>query len=281
MAATVPAKTLKQTAILTGAGLHSGLTTTVRIHPAAAGSGLVFTRVDLPGKPRVTVQQIDHNAAPFRTVIKHGAAEIHTIEHLLSALAGLGITDCAIDIDGIEVPGMDGSSRDFVTGIQTAGIETLSSTVPVIAVSRPVSVEEGLSKMSAQPYAAGLKIDYTLHYAGNTLAQGTYSIDVTEPRYIQEIASARTFAMKKDAEQMRAAGLGKGANFQNTLIIDGDKALETDLRFSDEPVRHKILDLLGDLYILGCPVQGHITAHCSGHRTNRSLAMLLKKEFGG
>jgi len=226
------------------------------------------------------VQQIDHNAAPFRTVIKNGPAEVHTVEHILSALAGLGITDCIIELNGIEVPGMDGSARDFVDAIQKAGIEKLNASVPALVVSREVNVEEGIAKISAKPRKGGMKVDYTLHYPDNPLAQGTYSIEITSDSFMKEIASARTFAIKKDAEQMRAAGLGKGATLQNTVVIDGDKAIETTLRFPNEPVRHKILDLLGDLYILGRPVHAHIVAHCSGHRTNRSLAMLLQKEFG-
>lgn len=280
------AKTLKQTAILHGAGLHSGQNAELRICPEAAGSGIVFVRTDLPGAPSASARKFAQDAAPFRTVVKEGAAEVHTVEHILSALAGLGITDCRIEINALEVPGMDGSAADFVAAICRAGIETLPGTaVEPIIVREPIHIEEGGAKISALPhpvgqignlpYTGGLKISYTLNYPGHPLAQGQYELELTEESYKKEIAPARTFAIKKDAEAMRAAGLGKGANFQNTVVIEGDKALETTLRFPDEPVRHKILDLIGDLYVLGRPVQGHIVASCSGHRLNRALAAKL------
>jgi len=275
----IAAKTLAQPAVLSGVGLHSGKQTTLKILPAGAGNGIVFVRTDLPGKPRVSVQKFDHNAAPFRTVIKDGAAEVHTVEHVLSALAALGVSDCNIEIDGLEVPGMDGSAQDFAAAIRNAGVKELGGAqIDAIVVTEPVSLEEGIAKISALPHAGGLKVSYTLHYPGHTLAQGTYELEITESSYLKEIAPARTFAVKNEAEKMRAAGLGKGANMQNTVIIDGDKALETALRFDNEPVRHKILDLIGDLYVLGRPVHAHIVAHCSGHRTNRALAMKLSPE---
>lgn len=276
------AKTLAQPAILTGVGLHSGKQTTLRILPAPPGSGIVFVRTDLPGKPRVAARKFDHNAAPFRTVIKDGPAEVHTVEHVLSALAGLGVTDCAIEIDGLEVPGMDGSAQDFTVALQSAGIQDQGGAqIEALVVALPVSHEEGIAKITALPHAGGLKVSYTLHYPGYPLAQGTYELEITEASYLKEIAPARTFAVKNEAEKMRAAGLGKGANLQNTVIIDGDKALETALRFDNEPIRHKILDLIGDLYVLGRPVHAHIVAHCSGHRTNRALAMKLSEMEAG
>jgi UDP-3-O-acyl N-acetylglucosamine deacetylase len=274
----IAAKTLKQPATLTGVGLHSGLKTTVRICPATA-SGIVFVRTDLPGRPRVSVQQIDHKAAPFRTVIKNGPAEVHTVEHLLSALAGTGVTDCEIEIDGLEVPGMDGSALEFFNAIEQAGTQDYSSSVKPVVVTEAVTLEEGIAKITALPHN-GFSISYTLHYPGNTLAQGTHEFDLCKDSYAKEIAPARTFAIKKDAEQMRAAGLGKGANLQNTVVIDGDCAIDTALRFNNEPVRHKILDLIGDLYVLGRPVQARFVASCSGHKINREMAMKLVEKFG-
>ena len=285
--ADVAAKTLKKTVDLSGVGLHSGLAVSLRIGPAPAGGGIRFFRTDLPGRPSVRAHEFDHNAAPFRTVIKHGAAEVHTVEHLLSALAGLGITDCYIEIDGVEVPGMDGSAAPFVSAIREAGISVYSgSSVPVLVVDKEVAVEDGQARISAVPYPiagpdglGGLRISYTLNYPGYPLAQGSLEIEMNEDTYINEIAPARTFAVKKDAEAMRAAGLGKGANLQNTVVIDGDHALETTLRFDNEPVRHKILDLIGDLYVLERPVHAHIIASCSGHRANRMLAKRLCEAF--
>lgn len=275
----ISAKTLKQPTALTGVGLHSGQRATVRICPAR-NSGIHFIRVDLPGKPRVAIQQIDHTAAPFRTVIKNGPAEVHTVEHLLSALAGTGVTDCLVEIDGLEVPGMDGSALEFSHAIQQAGIEEISgSTVEPIVVTEPIALVDGIAKITALPHSGGLSISYTLHYPGNVLAQGQQEFELDEASYLKEIAPARTFAIKKDAEAMRAAGLGKGANLQNTVVIDGDKAIDTTLRFNNEPVRHKILDLIGDLYVLGRPVHARIVASCSGHKTNREMAMKLADKY--
>lgn len=277
---TVTAKTLARPASLTGAGLHSGQFVTLRLLPALPHSGVVFRRVDLAGSPAVSAREFDHHAAPFRTVIKNGPAEVHTVEHVLSALAGLGITDCAIEIDGLEVPGMDGSAGVFADAILDAGIaEDGGHSVQVLVVASNIEVADGGARIQAFPHAGGLKVTYTLHYPGHALAQGTFEIDLTPENFMKEIAPARTFAVKKDAEAMRAAGLGKGANLQNTVVIDGDKAIETALRFENEPVRHKILDLIGDLYVLERPVHAHIVASCSGHRTNRLLAQRLNEAY--
>jgi UDP-3-O-[3-hydroxymyristoyl] N-acetylglucosamine deacetylase len=243
--------------------------------PAAPGTGIVFIRSDLPGRPSASVEDVDPNSAPFRTVIKKGPAEIHTVEHLLSAFAGLGVTDCLVEMDGVEVPGMDGSALNFVEAVQSAGIQDLDAACRVWAVSHPVRHEDGIAALSVEPFD-GLKITYALDYPGHPLAQGRHELTVTPASYIKEIASARTFAIKKDAEAMRAAGLGRGATLQNTVVIEGAQAIETTLRFENEPVRHKILDLIGDLYVLGGPLRGHITARCSGHRQNRALAAKIR-----
>jgi UDP-3-O-acyl N-acetylglucosamine deacetylase len=222
------------------------------------------------------VTDVVNDAAPFRTVIRNGKAEVHTIEHLMSALSGLGVTDCRVEISGLEVPGMDGSAVKFVEAIQQAGIAELPGSARALVLDTAVSFEDGMSRITASPNPSGLKISYTLNYPGQPLAQGFLEIDVNETTYAKEISPARTFAIRKDAEAMRAAGLGKGANLQNTVVVDGDKILETTLRFSNEPVRHKVLDLIGDLSVLGMPLRANIVAHCSGHRQNRELAMKIR-----
>jgi UDP-3-O-acyl N-acetylglucosamine deacetylase len=259
---------------LRGAGLHSGLSVNLSLLPAKAGQGINFVRTDLPGRPRVSVRDVEANSAPFRTVIKKGAAEVHTVEHVLSALAGLGITDCNVEMDGVEVPGMDGSALNFAQAIREQGIQELPATSRALVIERLVTHEEGIATLKAEPHD-GFKISYVLDYPGHPLAQGSFELAVTPEAYLKDIAPARTFAIKKDAEAMRAAGLGKGATLQNTVVIDGNQAIETTLRFANEPVRHKILDLIGDLYVLGRPLRGHITARCSGHRQNRALAAKL------
>jgi UDP-3-O-acyl N-acetylglucosamine deacetylase len=276
-AAAVPSKTVSRRATLSGIGLHSGKEVHVTLCPAPATLGIRFIRTDLSGSPEVAVQDVDENAPPFRSAIRRGAAEVHTVEHLLSAFAGLGITDCRVEIDGLEVPGMDGSAQDFLQAIKQAGIQESSASTPAIVVEKEIVVEDGIARIVATPGSEKiLSIDYTLDYPGIPLAQGRFKLELTPENFEREIAAARTFAPRKDAEAMRAAGLGKGANTQNTVIIDGDRIVDTKLRFSDEPVRHKILDLIGDLYLLGRPVFGHIEARCSGHKANRELAKRLR-----
>ncbi|HEY3322271.1 MAG TPA: UDP-3-O-acyl-N-acetylglucosamine deacetylase [Planctomycetota bacterium] len=276
MAKTVLANTLRQDVVLKGIGLHSGAPATVRLRSAPPGIGIVFVRTDLPGQPSASARMFDQNAPPFRTVIKNGAAEIHTVEHLLAAFAGLQITDCRVEIDALEMPGMDGSALEFAQAIVKAGVrEDPTASVEVLTVREPVVLSDGAAQLEAHPYDAGLKITYTLDYKGHPLAQGTYEIELTPESFLKEIAPARTFAVKQEAERMRAAGLGKGANYQNTVVVDGSRALETTLRFDNEPIRHKILDLVGDLYVLGRPLHAHIVARYSGHKLNRELARKL------
>ena len=267
---------------MSGVGLHSGLRATVRLCPAPLGTGILFVRTDLAGRPSLSVRDGDGISAPFRTALRNGAAEVHTVEHLLSALCGLGITECVIEIDGLEVPGMDGSAREFVAAIRQAGIQPLAGAgIQPLAVREPVQLVDGGATITALPYAHGLKISYTLDYPGQPLAQGRYELELNEELYAKEIAPARTFVLKKDAEALRAAGLGKGADYQNTVVVEGARALETALRFDNEPVRHKILDLLGDLCLLGCPLRAHIVASCSGHKINRALVLRLRELLQG
>lgn len=270
------AKTLAREFELSGPGLHSGQIVRVRIKPESSGRGIRFTRVDLPGSPAISSSDIDPHCPPFRTGLKRGAAEVHTVEHLLSALAGSGVTDCNIELDGPELPGLDGSARDYLAAIRSAGLVGIAARdVLPLAVTELIRIDDGPASLEAHPHADGFKITYTLHYPGHPLAQGTFEFDFSEENYAREIAPARTFAIRPEAEKMLAAGFGLGANTQNTVIVDGAHAVDTELRFPNEPVRHKILDLIGDLYVLARPLRAHLIAKFSGHRTNRMLAMKL------
>lgn len=270
------ARTLKNSINLQGVGLHSGKIVQLVLKPEHENRGIRFVRSDIPNSPAISSRDVDANGAPFRTALRNGSAEVHTVEHLLSALAGLGVTDCEIQIDGVEVPGLDGSARDFADAIQRAGVVDLSREIEPIVVRERIFIQDGPASIEALPHD-GFKVTYTLDYPGHPLAQGTFEFEFSEQNYLREIAAARTFAIRAEAEKMRAAGLGKGANTDNTVIVDGDKAIETILRFPNEPVRHKILDLIGDLYVLGRPLQAHVIARFSGHRTNRTLALALMK----
>jgi UDP-3-O-acyl N-acetylglucosamine deacetylase len=242
----------------------------------ATEPGIVFVRSDLPGQPRLQLADLWVDGPAFRTTLKRGLAEVHTIEHFLSALAGLGITDIEVQLDGAELPGMDGSPKPYAEALQTAGVSTLAGReVDVVSVREPVSVEEKGARLTIEPWAEGLSVSYELHYPGEPLAQGRYELTITPETYLREIAPARTFCLKREAEALLAAGFGKGAGTHNTLVLENGKALDATLRFPDEPVRHKIADLLGDLYLLGRPLRGRLKAERSGHRLNRLLAHQL------
>lgn len=271
----LPARGIQNKTSLTGVGLHSGQTVTVQLRPANE-PGIVFIRSDLPGQPRIRLADLWLDGPAFRTTLKRGPAEVHTTEHFLSALAGLGVTDVEVALDGAELPGLDGSPRPYADALVSAGIATLSGReVEVVHVNEPVSVEEKGARVTIEPWSEGLSISYELHYPGEPLAQGRYALTVTPETYLREIAPARTFCLRREAEALLAAGFGKGAGTHNTLVLENGKALDATLRFPDEPVRHKIADLLGDLYLLGRPLRGRVKAERSGHRLNRLLAHRL------
>jgi len=261
---------------LTGIGLHSGGKVNVRLRPALPGTGLIFVRTELLGPPRLGLADLWKEGPAFRTTLKRGALEVHTVEHLLSAVAGLGLTDLQVDLDGPELPGLDGSALPFAEALKRAELVDLpEGEVEAVEARQPVTVTEGQARITLEPWNAGLKITYDLFYPGEPLAQGTYSIVLTPESYLEQIAPARTFCLRKEAEALLAAGFGKGAGTHNTLVLDGGKVLNQTLRFPLEPVRHKISDLLGDLYLLGRPVRGSIVAERSGHRLNRALVQKL------
>ena len=269
------AKTIGSSVELSGAGLHSGQVVRLRLSPEREGRGIRFVRTDLPAEPAISSRDVDRHCLPFRTALKKGNAEVHTVEHILSALAGLGITQCLIEIDGAEIPGMDGSALNFLEALRRAGIETLpNQTSEPIVVRERMFIQDGPASIEAVPHD-GLKVTYTLDYPGHALAKGTFEFEFSEAAFASDIAGARTFAILPEAERMISAGFGKGATAQNTVIVDGANAVGTQLRFANEPVRHKILDLIGDLYVLGRPLHAHLTARLSGHRTNRMLALAL------
>lgn len=271
----LPARGIQEETSLTGVGLHSGQTTTIRLRPAVE-PGIVFIRSDLPGQPRLKLADLWLDGPAFRTTLKRGPAEVHTIEHFLSALAGLSITNIEVLIDGAELPGMDGSAKPYAEALLAAGISTQPDLdVDVVTVREPISIEEKGARLTIEPWAEGLFVSYELYYPNEPLAQGRLELTVTAETYLREIAPARTFCLKREAEALLAAGFGKGAGTHNTLVLENGKVLDATLRFPDEPVRHKIADLLGDLYLLGRPLRGRLKAERSGHRLNRLLAHRL------
>ncbi len=265
----------RPTATATGVGLHTGKQVNVRVKPAGPGTGIVFVRTDLPGYARIPCSVSAQTTSQRRTALREGQAEVHTVEHLVSAAMGLGLDNLEVELDGEEMPGLDGSASSFVELLDEAGVHEQDVPCREIVVREPIEVSHKEASLVALPYPAGLRISYTLDYPLPSLPSMYYSLELTRDRYVKEIAPARTFCLRREAEMLLAAGLGKGANTENTVVMDDDGTVEGELRFADEPVRHKILDLLGDLGMAGCPVRAHIIAVKSGHELNAALVRKL------
>ena len=274
----VTRKTIGREAELEGVGLHSGASVRLRLRPARCGNGIVFERRDLDDAPKLTLADVYKDGPPFRSALKSGHAEVHTVEHLLAALAGLGVTDAEVSLDGPEVPGLDGSAQPFVIALHEAGIVELNAQIEPVWLRSEVHLAEGASEIMAWP-ADHFQVAYELNYPNELLLQGKYELVVTEESFLNEIAPMRTFCPLKEATALRAAGFGMGANTHNTLVVDGGKVLDNSFRIPGEPVRHKILDLIGDLYLLGRPVRARIEARRSGHKLNRLLVEKLTEEL--
>ncbi len=260
-------------AVLSGVGLHSGAGASVRLLPAPVGTGLVFRRQTDGQEMPARASNVSDTSRCTR--LKSGDFEVQTVEHVLSALAGLGVDDAVIEIDGPEVPAMDGSAVPFAAAILEAGLHQYSESIDPIAPAQPVFVSEGSSTVVALPsetLSLTVVLDYPRHaFLGTQAAMFGGTGD-----YSSQIAPARTYGFLSEIEALRAAGLGLGASFDNAVVL-GETQYETPLRFSNEPARHKILDLIGDLALAGRPVCAEIIAVKPGHTVNVRLARLLSQ----
>lgn len=277
----VPARTIGRETSLTGIGLHSGRHVRALLRPASPGAGVWFVRTDAPGSPRLSLKDLSHTGPAFRTTLSNEQTEVYTIEHLLSALCGLGIWDLEVLVDGPELPGLDGSALPFAEALRAAGIvENTARGIEALVVEEAECLMQESARITAEPWADGLKVSYLLDYPGEPLARGRLELVVDPESYLREIAPARTFCLYREAQALLAAGFGKGAGTHNTLVLQQGRVLEQTLRFPDEPVRHKISDLLGDLYLLGRPLRGRVCGERSGHRLNRLLVRQLLARCG-
>ncbi|MDR1534988.1 MAG: 3-hydroxyacyl-ACP dehydratase FabZ [Planctomycetota bacterium] len=269
-------RTLVKTAVFSGKGLHTGLEAAVRIEPAGPDAGLTLRAGDLRERLRPALSDGTRNANTFRLAPE---TEIATIEHLLSALWGTGIDNAEIDVvQGREPPALDGSAAEYVRGLKEAGIVEQEAPRKVFVPKNPVSAGRGEGGATAYPAAdRKFRITYLLDYPESPLARGSATFEITPESYAGEIAPARTFVMREHAEAMLQAGLGRGANPQNTLVIDGDKVVDNRFRLPDECLRHKILDLVGDLAVLNRRLGVHVVASKSGHAVNLELAAALER----
>jgi len=264
----------------TGIGLHSGEPCTVTFKPAQPDTGIVFVRTDLPGSPSIPSHP-DHLCQRMRrTALAVGDVEVHTCEHFLSAAYGLGIDNLRVEMTAVEFPGLDGSAKDFVELLRGAGIVEQGVERAIFEVTEPISVSDGKTTLIALPWKGGMKITYTLDDHGGALGGAqVVEVELTEQGFAEHIAPARTFCMAKEVEMLRALGLGKGANYENTCVYDGTQVVGTQLRFRDEAARHKILDLVGDLAHAHRRLHAHIIAVRSGHRENMLLVQELNRRI--
>lgn len=275
-------RTIARPATVAGIGLHSGERCTVTVKPAPPDTGVVFVRTDLPGQPSLRAHpallcQRQRRSAMAATVAGV-EVEVHTPEHFLAACMGLGLDNLYVELDTVELPGLDGSAREFVELLRSAGLVDQPADRRCFDVTEPVSVTDGRTMLVALPYKNGLKITYTLDDHGGALKGAqVVELELTEEAFATGIAPARTFCMAKEVEMLRAAGLGKGATYQNTCVYDGDRLVDNELRFKDEAARHKVLDLIGDLAHATRRINAHIIAVRSGHRENMQLVQALNK----
>ncbi|MFH1208035.1 MAG: UDP-3-O-acyl-N-acetylglucosamine deacetylase [Candidatus Omnitrophota bacterium] len=268
-------RTLKTKAVFEGLGLHTGRKVTVCIGPALANFGILFCRVDLT--PELKVKASIENVCSDemrQTAIMAGKGRIRTIEHLMAAFHGLGIDNALVEIDGEEVPGMDGSALEFTKGLIAAGLEEQNAERHFLTVKTPVYIDHGDQSIVILP-ANSLSISYMLNYRDADLSDQFLSLPIIPEIFEREIAPARTFCLKKEAELLLSQGFGKGASPSNTLIFEKNRPLQNTLRFENEACRHKIMDILGDLFLCGKFIRGHVIASRSGHALNVELVRKL------
>lgn len=248
----------------------------IRLVPALQNTGIVFQRIDLPGQPEIPARVDFVSETPRCTCLRQGQASVRMVEHLLSALFGLGIDNLRIEVEGPEIPSGDGSACEYVRLIDEAGISTLEAPQKVLCIEQPIYWSEGDIQIIGLPYP-DFRISYTLHYPQSPVIRSQfYSF---QGRYREEVAPCRTFSLYEDIAPFIEKGLIKGGGLSNALVVQGDHILNPEgARFPDEMVRHKVLDLIGDLSLIGSFIQGHILSVRSGHAANIAFAKLLYRE---
>ncbi|HET9036415.1 MAG TPA: UDP-3-O-acyl-N-acetylglucosamine deacetylase [Myxococcaceae bacterium] len=264
-------RTLEQPVSTRGVGLHSGAQVTLTLRPAPAGHGVVFHRVDLAGSPGIPATAAHVVDTALATTLAKGEARVGTVEHVLAALSGLGIDNVRIEVDGPEVPILDGSSGPFLYLVRSAGIRILEEPKSFVVIRRPVVLREGDREASLSP-CDRLRVDCAIDFHHPLVPGQSLSIDFSSSSFTREIARARTFGFLKDVEQMKSAGLARGGSLENAIVVDEFSILNPEgLRYPDEFVRHKTLDALGDLALFGHPVIGHLRVKKSGHALHHRL----------
>ena len=269
-------RTLRRSVSCTGIGLHSGRKVTLRLKPAPADYGIRFKRLDLDG---LEVPAVADRIAgiSYATGLAQDAASVGTVEHLLAALVGLGIDNVSVELDQAEVPIMDGSAASFVYLVHEAGVRALKAPRRFLKVVRPIALSNGNKRIAV--YASDhFKVTYSISFDHPLLRHQSRTQHVTEETFQEEIAPARTFGFLKEVEQLRRKGLALGGSLDNAIVLGETGFLNNTLRFEDEFVRHKILDVIGDLALVGHPIIGHVVAHRGGHALHAGFARKILEE---
>lgn len=271
--------TLAQPVEVSGVGLFLGKAVRVRLLPAPPGAGVLFARTDLPGAPRVEAVAANVPPAQRWTALKKGDAEVQMIEHVLSALAGLGIDNVLIETDSAEMPCGDGSAQSWVAPLLKAGLQEQDAPRRRIVIDRPCVVTDKDIALTAAPLPEGLLVTYVLDYGQMFVKSQVHTLLITRDSYIREIAPARTYVLRPEVDAFIKMGLGRGATPENTVVLEQDGRCSVPLRFPDECARHKVLDMIGDLYLAGAPLSGRLVGYKSGHGVNVRLARALAESL--
>jgi UDP-3-O-[3-hydroxymyristoyl] N-acetylglucosamine deacetylase len=266
-------RTIARSIVFGGQGLHTGLRTGVILHPAPAGFGIVFA--SLSDETQIPVQLENVTDTGYNTTLASGARSVRTVEHLMSALHAFGITNLLVKTDD-EIPALDGSAAEFCRQIAEAGVKDQDATVMPIRITAPITVRSKRDEFMTIEPADHLIIDYTLDYPAPIGVQKVHFELTSSEAYVEQVAPARTFGFVREFTQMAEMGLARGGRLDNVILVDDQKIVNTRLRFPEEFARHKVLDLIGDLYLLGRPIEGHITASKTGHSDNLAMVRAIR-----
>jgi UDP-3-O-acyl N-acetylglucosamine deacetylase len=273
-------RTIGRSVRVSGFGYWSGRDVSVEFCPAPAGTGVVFVRTDLPSPVRIAANVANRIETPRRTTLAEGGATVEMVEHILAALAGVQVDNCEVRVDRPEMPGCDGSSFPFVEALQQAGIVEQPATRTTLVVTEVTRVGNEDAWVEARPHPKpGLSVAYRLDYGkDNPIGRQSIQVDVSAESFSRELAPARTFILQSEADWLRNLGLGARVTCHDLLVFDEHGPVDNPLRYEDECVRHKALDLVGDLSLAGCDLVGQFTAYRSGHRLNADLVRVLLTE---
>jgi UDP-3-O-[3-hydroxymyristoyl] N-acetylglucosamine deacetylase len=264
-------RTIAAETSVSGIGLHSGAPVTLNLRPAPENHGVTFRRLDLPGAREIPARSHHVTDTSLATTLGRDGVRVGTVEHLCSALCGLGIDNLKVELDGPEVPILDGSAAPFVYLLRTAGIQEQKKQKHFLVIRRAVSVHDG-DKVATLSPSTQFTISSTIDFKHPLISDQSYRLNFSAGAFHREIARARTFGFLRDVEALKKAGLARGGSLENAIVVDDFSILNPDgLRFPDEFVRHKILDAMGDVFLFGMPIIGHLRIHKSGHALNHNL----------